>query len=281
MKKISAIINDYNFEISEIQKSDLKNLNKTKESIRLTLHCLHQLRLKIRKYDFPSKECEINFFKHQKPYICGNLEYYKCLLRFHTEKPSVDILKQKEHIYKQINKLENKKRKDLDFYKYWKQEEVSFDEKYFIRSNNQLHLFSNYKYADNDPQFSTTHDSRAAEIFTYDLLTTFYAQELYLLKQIDEGVVIKEVTPAILMDLFWNASKTDLIEIIYALNAAGAIRNGDKGVKKVVQICELLFEIDLGNYHKTFAEIKAREKDPTKFIDLLRAALRKRMGLDD
>ncbi len=73
MKKISAIINDYNFEISEIQKSDLKNLNKTKESIRLTLHCLHQLRLKIRKYDFPSKECEINFFKTELQYQCRRL----------------------------------------------------------------------------------------------------------------------------------------------------------------------------------------------------------------
>jgi hypothetical protein len=280
MKKINEIINDYNFEISEIQKSDLKMLCKTRESIKLSLHCLHALRLKIRKDDFSSTECEIDFFKHQKPYICGNLQYYKSLTSFHTEKPAGDILTQRKYIYKLINKLENKKRKDLDFYKYCKQEEVSFDEKYFIRSNNQLHLFSNYKYTDNDPQFSTTHDLRAAEIYSYDLLTSFYTQELSLLKIIDEGVTIKEVTPAIFKDLFWIASKTDLIEMIYALYAAVAIRHGKVGIKKVVKVCEFLFGIDLGNYHKTFAEIKAGEKDPTKFLDRLRAALRKLMGLD-
>ena len=44
-------------------------------------------------------------------------------------------------------------------------------------------------------------------------------------------------------------------------------------MKKLVKVCKALFGIDLGNVYKTYSEIKLREKDPTKFLDLMKVRL--------
>ena len=60
------------------------------------------------------------------------------------------------------------------------------------------------------------------------------------------------------------------IELLFALHTSGAFQNGNSEMKKLGEICEELFGIELGNIHKTFSQIKAREKDPTKFLNLLK-----------
>ena len=43
----------------------------------------------------------------------------------------------------------------------------------------------------------------------------------------------------------------------------------------------MLFDINLNNFYKTYAEIKNREKDTTKFLDQLKMSLERRIDLDD
>ena len=49
-------------------------------------------------------------------------------------------------------------------------------------------------------------------------------------------------------------------------------------MKKITELCKVLFDIDLGNIYKTFDEIKTRKKDPTKFIDLIKTSLLKKLN---
>ncbi len=281
MKNVALIIENYDAKLKKIENSNSKELSKLNESLKLSIYCLEELRLKIRMDDFQSKECEINFFKHQKPYVCGNIKYFNCLIIFHSEKPAVGIPKLKQHIYRNLGKLETKKKKNIGFFNYCKLEEISFDDKYFTRNNNQLHIFNNYKYVENDPQFSTSHDSWAAEVLAYDLLTLYLNKELNDLRQLKNNVIVEEVKPAILRDLSWTASKTDLIELIYALYFSGALRNGSTDIKKIIDICSELFNIDLGNYYKTYAQIKDRQKDSTKFLDKLKFNLIQKLDLEN
>ena len=134
---------------------------------------------------------------------------------------------------------------------------------------------------DDDPQFSTSHCKKAAEIIEYDLLASFYDLELKNLLVLENKCTEKEVKPAILSDLLWTGTKTELVEMIYGLIASGSLRNGKAEIKKVVKICELIFEIDLGNFYKTYGEIKARDQDPTKFIDKLKLSLIQKINLDN
>lgn len=56
--------------------------------------------------------------------------------------------------------------------------------------------------------------------------------------------------------LFWTGSKTDLIELIYALNSSDDINNGVADIKEVAVIYKQIFNIDLGNYYQKFIKLK-------------------------
>jgi hypothetical protein len=81
--------------------------------------------------------------------------------------------------------------------------------------------------------------------------------------------------------LFWTGNKTELIELIYALQSSGAINSGTADIKEMASLFEQIFNIDLGNYYHTFIEIRARKGSKTKFIDKLEEALLRRFEESD
>ena len=115
----------------------------------------------------------------------------------------------------------------------------------------------------------------------YDLLVNHYVQELSYLRDISYGKSRELNTLANGDRLSWTASKTDLIELIYALQASGAIKSGTAGIKEMASACESIFDLNLGNVYRTFLEIRERKIDLTKFIDRLKSALLQRMEETD
>jgi hypothetical protein len=89
------------------------------------------------------------------------------------------------------------------------------------------------------------------------------------------------LNPILSSKLFWTGSKTDLIELIYALDSSGSINSGTADIKEVASVCEQIFNIDLGNYYHTFIEIRSRKSNSTKFINSLKASLLKRLKKSD
>lgn len=278
MKKIDRIIADYSAKLNEIDKSNLVASNKIIESVKLSILCLEELRLLLKKNDFTSVESEINFFKYQKPYVYGRAIYFSQLQKFQTDKPKSNIREQRNFIEAAIRKLEIKKYKQREFFRYCRNMEKRLDQFYFLRSKEQLEIYLDTARLDDDRQFSTSHCKKAAEIIEYDLLTNFYDLELNNLLKLENNLTIKEVKPAVLNNLSWTGTKTDLIELIFALNESNALRNGKSELKKIVAVVELIFEIELGNIYKVFDQIRAREKDPTKFLDNLRYGLIKKIN---
>ena len=114
----------------------------------------------------------------------------------------------------------------------------------------------------------------ASEVIVYDLLTEFYKRELVQLKKQDENCPdVNSNKKSMQSQIKWTASKTDLIELIYALKLSGAIDHGNGQLKQIIESMALLFDIDLGNYYKTFSEIKNRSKDKTRFLQQLDGVL--------
>ncbi len=70
----------------------------------------------------------------------------------------------------------------------------------------------------------------------------------------------------------WTTSKTDLVELMNALVAAKAINHGDVEMKKIADAFEELFQIDLGDFYRSFTELKNRS-NPVKFLEKLSDAL--------
>lgn len=69
--------------------------------------------------------------------------------------------------------------------------------------------------------------------------------------------------------------------MIYALHAQGAVDNGKADIKDIAAVFEHLFNVELGDYYRTFLEIRVRKTGRTKFIDSLRNSLIKRMDEAD
>lgn len=55
------------------------------------------------------------------------------------------------------------------------------------------------------------------------------------------------------------------MELIYALFGTKAINNGQIEIKEIAETFEIMFNIKLGDYCRTFQEIKRRKLSNTKF----------------
>jgi len=74
------------------------------------------------------------------------------------------------------------------------------------------------------------------------------------------------------LTLNWTLSKTDLIELVYALHSGGAFNKGTASIAQIARFFEQVLHIQLGNTSMTFQEI-LRRKDSTAFLDKLKSKL--------
>ncbi|MDE5417605.1 RteC domain-containing protein [Labilibaculum sp. DW002] len=77
--------------------------------------------------------------------------------------------------------------------------------------------------------------------------------------------------------LKWTESKTALVELIYGLHSSKSINDGKEGIKRIAQLFESMFDIDLGDVYHTFSEVRNRKIEQTKFLDLLKDSLLTKM----
>jgi hypothetical protein len=82
--------------------------------------------------------------------------------------------------------------------------------------------------------------------------------------------------------LFWTGNKTDLIELLYALQSSKCINSGTTDIKELASHFEHFYNVDLGNYYHTFIDIRSRKTSKTRFLDKLIEMLNQRMdSLDE
>ena len=281
MKKINYLLNEYAVLKNDIDLQKLERSIHLKEHIKISKAFLHKLRLYIRDYIFESITDEIHFFKLIKPKISGELMFYNAQLSYIICKPDSTISFQKSFLKSKLKKLESYKKKNIHFYRYYKQGEDFLDDKCFLRGNEQLELFNSQTLLCSDPEFFTSHDMKAATIISNDLLRGFYKKELEALTTINNHAFYDDFKNPIENNLTWTASKTDLIELIYALKYSGAINAGAVQVKEITQVLESVFDINLGNFYKTYSEIKSRTKDRAKFLNKLSENLISKIEQED
>jgi hypothetical protein len=272
----------YKEEIQPILELDLSDLNSIERGITISQKYLHDFRRLIRDGQFKTEEQEIDFFKRIKPYIHGRLKFLVKLTKFQISRPKGTLSKQRTFLDECIRRLEYHYNRNMDFVSYYRRGDTKLDKYYFVRGKDRLFLASDTTHYYTDPDFSTSHDHTVAKIIAYDLLIQFYREELDHLRK-------KELSQpdggpddsSILDKVSWTATKTDLVELIYALKTTNAIQNGNADIKTMAMICEKLFDLDLGNVYRTYLEIKERKHDRTSFLTKLKIDLEHRMKEDD
>lgn len=270
LSEFDKTLSDYHIEIDDILKL----------SEVCTQYCettIGRLRNKFLEQDRIEISDEVNFFKNIKPLFVSRLIYHINVYNIETNRPNGSIKIKRKYLQMELNKLKHYFDENLEFYRYYRTGSNYLDHKYFVRGKQDLRLNLDAHVYELDPEFCTSHDFKISTILANDLLQVHLENELM---RLDFNSVTKgpELIPKDMMR--WTGSKVSLIELMYALHQSGSFNNGQTDIKSIAAYFEKIFDIELGNYYRTYLEIRIRH-NPTKYLDTLRDSLLRKMEEDD
>jgi len=277
MKTFSqTLIDDLDENLRELSRDHNAPLQYAVHALKLMIRTLEKLKSFFIEYEFESKAEEIWFFREVKPHFASKLIYFNDLYNIETNKPLDTIKALRKYYNAELIKLQEFFKENQEFYRYYRTGNRSLDKKYFIRGKYDIRLTLDSFYLQADHRFSTSHDYKVAKILANGLLKEFLEQQLAALENKPSSPAIHVASPQ-----RWTGSKVALTELIYALHTEGAFNDGKSDLKEVVAFIESVFSINLGQYHRTFLEIRERKSERTKFLSQLKEKLMTRMDIAD
>lgn len=275
---IGNILQEIDIEIDEIDLYGYDIIETSLSMVHKLQTVLDELRAKIQTYIFPTKEDEILFFKTQKPEILGRLLFFYKIYKIETQCPNGSDEVIRNYINRELDNLTYFFNRNLDFYQYYRSHSTMYDKYYFVRGKADIRLCADSAQFDKDPNFSTGYDYTVAKILANEMLRIYLNQRLQLLekKQLTNDIKIS------LSDfkLKWTGTKSEAIEWGYGLFAAKTLNYGNATIKEVMAFVETAFDIELGDYYRTYLSLKNRKKDRTAFFTFIMEQLQKRMDDD-
>lgn len=272
-----------NIDCTIYEKIDVDNWNISVEVVldvvEFLQRSLEDMRTYIVNHPFNNKEEEIYFFKHIKPEVLSRLLYFTEIYNTEMRKPHGSIEVLKKYYNDRLDELTSYFESNLDFYQYYRSKATHLDSHYFVRGHIDFKLCPNCVPYDRDPEFSTCYDHKAAQILANDMLCIYLNKKLH---GVDKQVIIAKSRSFLPEHPFrWTATKIAAVELGYAIYAAGILNNGQADIKEIMTFMEASFQIDLGDYYRTYITMKDRKKDRTSFLNSLIKSLLKKMDEDD
>lgn len=272
-----------NIDCTIYEKIDVDNWNISVEVVldvvEFLQRSLEDMRTYIVNHPFSNKEEEIYFFKHIKPEVLSRLLYFTEIYNTEMRKPHGSIEVLKKYYNDRLDELTSYFESNLDFYQYYRSKATHLDSHYFVRGHIDFKLCPNCVPYDRDPEFSTCYDHKVAQILANDMLCIYLNKKLH---GVDKQVIIAKSRSFLPEHPFrWTATKIAAVELGYAIYAAGILNNGQADIKEIMTFMEASFQIDLGDYYRTYITMKDRKKDRTSFLNSLIKSLLKKMDEDD
>ena len=278
MNKIGQVLHNLTEQLNFIDLEIDDVLLKCEKSIEIIIQALQKVKTLVLKTGFKSVDEEIHFFKEMKPLFTSKRIYHNSIYRIETKKPSGSTRILKKYYNIELEKLKRYFDDNLDFYKYYRTKSTYLDYKYFVRSSFDIKQSLDNFYYEADLNFTTSHDFKVAKILAHDLLQLYLEDKLKTLERKSDKLNTQRNPNA---KLVWTGSKIALTELLYALQTEGIFNNGSADLKIIADFFEENLGIDLGQYRRSFLEIRARKENRTKFLDTLKNNLLKRMDDTD
>ncbi|UEG54899.1 RteC domain-containing protein [Mucilaginibacter daejeonensis] len=225
----------------------------------------------ISSYVFQDTDEEIEFFKVVKPRFYSKYIYFISVYNFLMKRPTGAEDHLKEYIYSELADLKRYFDHNAAFYQYYRSGSTLMDRVYFTRGGFDVHV--ELEKFEEDEIYSTSHDYKLSNIIANERYQEFLNTELIRINNPDEARTEQDME----LPLTWTFNKTDLIELIYALVAAGVFNNGNVEIRSVVNCFQMVFHIELGAYYHKYTDITRRKKDRTAFLDKLKISLLRRI----
>ncbi len=275
--QLKLLENEFNRELNElIGSGKIIDLNKVIVMCQSHLQKSREFFLKIKSI---SPLDEIYYFKYYKPKLLAKLIYYRRIMEIQQFYPlgNEDVRMNYINMHLQNGYLFFNQYNA--FIMYYRNKQNNLDENFFIRENARLHTEMEHRFLSLDFSHSTGYDEILAEYLALEKTQEYLERVKKDQDKINTSTISNELNSS--SELMWTSTKTALVEIIYGLNAVGAVNYGKIEVKRIAFWMENTFNIQIGDIYKAYAEIKNRKGTRTKFIDTMSEALNNRMNIDE
>jgi len=267
-------------QIKKIERDEKNEITKSARILKFLESKLAELKKFIVKYDFQSEEEEILFFKEIKPKIVSKLIYYMSVYKIEINRPKGSCLTIETYLLTELDLLKHFFDCNIEMYHYYRTGDTHFDKIYFMRNPGaDIPLNIACFFFERDVRFSTVYDYKIAQIMANDFLELYIKLQLVKLKE--DTKTGYEVHTALKVRETWTASKTDLAELIYALDTAKSINHGNINLKTLALYFEDIFNVKIGDIYRIYLEIRERKGNRTQFLDRLKDNLIERMDKTD
>lgn len=263
---------------SEIERFDIYGYDIIENSLKmidLIQAYIDELREKVIVYEFSSQEEEIVFFKELKPQLLSKQLYFNKIYCIESKFPTGSNEAAKRYLNDQLHSMEYYFNRYLDFHQYYRSGSTVYDKYYFVRGNVDPKLCNDSSRFNSDLKFSTVYDFKVAKIIANELLRIYLNRRL---KMIEDPTLFVETKKS---RRTWTGQKNALIELGYSLFTSGDIDHGNIDVKEVMDTLGEAFNVDLGEYYRTYIALRSRKKDRTAYLNSLIEKLTKKMDEDD
>lgn len=239
----------------------------------IALKAITKLRAYVSEHAFANTKDEINFFKNIKPKFLSTLIYYRKMFDIQSKLPVALPVDVTAYYLNELRNIKGFMESNTELLTYYRSGSSLLDEIYFVRQTPDLWLTLNTEEEFEPDSFNTSYDHKLSKLLAYERVGGFLLEVLKEPNAEEKTGSRNRVT--------WTASKAGLIELMYALQTSGACNSGTIDVKDMAGHFERLFNVKLGNFYRTFQEIRIRKISRTSFLDQLKENLVKRMDDSD
>lgn len=257
-RKVTLLKENLNRELDRIYITEQMKIRIFEESVMSIDKSIRALKSMVSGFIFENAADEVFFFKYVKPYFISEYIYFSTLLNSEIFKPKSDLKALKKYYEKELLKIRQYQLKYSHFYDYYHRGATYLDHKYFIRKSYDLKMKLPENLYNYDDSFTTSHDQYVSCFLAYEKIRIYFSKAL---KENDSGDVSLHH-----VNLSWSSSKVSLIELLFALYKSNSLNGGNIELSQIIRWAEHHFNVDLGNYHKTIGEIRARKNSRTKFL---------------
>lgn len=220
-------------------------------------------------HDFASKEDEIFFFKYIQPGILGRKIFYGRLFRIEAGRPRMLREDYRKFLFRELQRIDMFFEEHQALHLYVSSGATDKDEQYFLR---------NSRYNNEYPvDLAGMLDTRFCTVTSFKLAELMALQDIgeYIAGNLENWAGPQQLSPK--GKLRWTDSKTDLVELVYALYSAGSFNNGVAELKQIFEWLQNSLEVDVGHAYSHFRDIRMRKKETAIFLSRLRTCLLRRV----
>jgi hypothetical protein len=249
------------------QKEGSHVIQRSEKSVVIVQDAIDQLEREVKETTFIEQTEEIRFYKEVKPLFYSHLFFHQRIFHIEINLPPAGTTAQVDYLNGYLRALDQFFDQNKFLYRYLRTGQSYLDDRLFVAEPKRNALSLELYGLQGGSFFPVGFDLLVAAIKASERLYEHVAEAIRVLQHPEGG--FRSAKPK----LVWTESKTALIELAYALQSSGAFNSGKADLREIIEDFQVAFQVDLGNYPRTFQEILSRKTGYTNFMDKLRERL--------